>query len=73
MKFNQYQTIRDRWNSMEKNSKPKYGALSNIAFTMKNIVRIDKTLLLSMILLVFCMVAQPVLAVFMPKYIIQFF
>ena len=58
---------------MEKKSKPKYGALSNVAFTIRNIVRINKVLLLSMIVLVFCMVAQPVLAVFMPKYIIQFF
>ncbi|MEA4914305.1 MAG: ABC transporter ATP-binding protein [Christensenella sp.] len=60
-------------NKKEAKAKPKYGAFSNIAFTMKNIVRIDKTLLLSMILLVFCMVAQPVVGVFMPKYIIQFF
>lgn len=57
----------------KKPEKPKYGALSNIAFTLKNIVRIDKVLLLAMILLVCCMVAQPVLAVFMPKYIIQYF
>lgn len=55
------------------NNKPKYGALSNIAFTMKNIIRIDKVLLLSMTALVFCMVVQPVIAVFMPKFIIQFF
>ena len=53
--------------------KPKYGPLSNIAFTLKSIVRINRTLLLAMIALVFCTVAQPVLAVFMPKYIIQFF
>lgn len=59
--------------NMEQKNKPKYGALSNLAFTMKNIVRIDKVLLVSMIALVLCMVAQPVIAVFMPKYIIQFF
>ena len=58
---------------MKSKNKPKYGALSNIAFTMRNIVRIDKVLLISMIALVFCMVAQPVITVFMPKYIIQFF
>ena len=58
---------------MEKASKPKYGAMSNIFFTMKNIVRIDKLLLVSMIALVFCMVAQPVVSVYMPKFIIQFF
>ena len=40
---------------------------------MKNITRIDKILLISMITLVFCMVAQPVVAVYIPKYIIQFF
>ncbi len=54
-------------------NKPKYGALSNILFTMRNIVRIDKVLLISLAALVFSMVAQPVIAVFMPKYIIQFF
>ena len=57
----------------KKPEKPKYGALSNIAFTIKNILRIDKVLLISMITLVFCMVAQPVVGVLMPKYIIQFF
>ena len=57
----------------KKPEKPKYGAFSNIAYTLRSIVRINKTLLVAMIALVFCMVAQPVLAVFMPKYIIQFF
>ena len=57
----------------KKPEKPKYGALSNIAFTIKNVLRIDKVLLVSMIALVFCMVAQPVVGVLMPKYIIQFF
>lgn len=57
----------------KKPEKPKYGALSNIAFTIKNILRIDKVLLVSMIALVFCMVAQPVVGVLMPKFIIQFF
>ena len=57
----------------KKPEKPKYGALSNIAFTIKNILRIDKVLLVSMIALVFCMVAQPVVGILMPKYIIQFF
>jgi len=57
----------------KKPEKPKYGALSNIAFTLKNILRIDKVLLVSMIALVFCMVAQPVVGVLMPKFIIQFF
>lgn len=57
----------------KKPEKPKYGAFSNIAFTMKNIFHIDKMLLVSMIALVFCMVAQPVIGVLMPKYIIQFF
>lgn len=57
----------------EKKDKPKYGALSNIAFTLRNIVRIDKVLMVSMFLLVCCMVAQPVVGVLMPKYIIRFF
>ena len=57
----------------KKPEKPKYGTLSNIAFTLRNIIRIDKMLLVSMIALVFCMVAQPVIGVFMPKYIVQFF
>ena len=47
--------------------------MSNITFTLRSIVRINKTLLLSMILLVFSMVAQPVVAVYMPKFIVQFF
>lgn len=58
---------------MKTTKKPKYGAFSNIAFTLRSIVRINKTLLLSMILLVFSMVAQPVVAVYMPKFIVQFF
>ena len=58
---------------MDKSKKPKYGAFSNIAFTLRSIVRINKTLLVSMILLVFCMVAQPVVAIYMPKFIVQFF
>ena len=57
----------------KKPEKPKYGTLSNIAFTLRNIIRIDKMLLVSMIAFVFCMVAQPVIGVFMPKYIVQFF
>lgn len=57
----------------KKPEKPKYGSISNIAFTLRNIVRIDKVLLVSMIALVCCMVAQPVVGVLMPKYIIQFF
>ena len=58
---------------MKATTKPKYGAMSNITFTLRSIVRINKTLLLSMILLVFSMVAQPVVAVYMPKFIVQFF
>ncbi|MEN6635764.1 MAG: ABC transporter ATP-binding protein, partial [Clostridiaceae bacterium] len=58
---------------MKTTKKPKHGAFSNIAFTLRSIVRINKTLLLSMILLVFSMVAQPVVAVYMPKFIVQFF
>lgn len=58
---------------MKTTKKPKYGAFSNIAFTLRSIVRINKTLLLSMVLLVFSMVAQPVVAVYMPKFIVQFF
>ena len=58
---------------MEKPSKPKYGAMKNVLFTLKNIVRIDKMLLVSMAALVFCMVAQPVVGVYMPKFIVQYF
>ena len=58
---------------MEKPSKPKYGAMKNVLFTLKNIVRINKLLLVSMAALVFCMVAQPVVGVYMPKFIIQYF
>ena len=58
---------------MEKPSKPKYGAMKNVLFTLKNIVRIDKMLLVSMAALVFCMVAQPVVGVYMPKFIVHFF
>ncbi len=58
---------------MEKKNKPKYGSLSNILFTIRNIIRIDKVLLVSMCALVFCTVAQPIVTVYMPKFIVQFF
>ncbi len=53
--------------------KPKYGVFSNIIFTFKNIYRIDKVLLAAMGAMVFAMVAQPIVTILMPKFIIQFF
>jgi len=53
-------------------SKPKYGVWSNIIYTLKNIWRIDPMLLLSMLALVFAMVVQPLVAIYMPKFIIQY-
>lgn len=53
--------------------KPVYGVLSNIVYTIKNIWRIDKVLLLSMVALAMTMVLQPLLGIYMPKFIIQFF
>lgn len=53
--------------------KPKYGVMSNVFFIIKNILRVDRILLLSMIALVFSMVVQPVIAIYMPKFIIQYF
>lgn len=56
-----------------KKNKPKYGVISNIIFTFKNIYRIDKVLILAMSAMVFAMVAQPLLNIYMPKFIVQFF
>jgi len=53
--------------------KPKHSIFSNILFVIMNIWRVDKALLLAMVALVFSMVAQPVIAIYMPKYIIQYF
>ncbi len=54
-------------------SKPKYGVLSNIKFTLKNIWRIDHMLLITMIAMIIVMVVQPLIAIYMPKLIIQYF
>jgi hypothetical protein len=53
-------------------SKPRYGVWSNITYTLKNIWRIDSVLLLSMLALVFTMVMQPLIGIYMPKFIIQY-
>ncbi|MBO1264848.1 ABC transporter ATP-binding protein [Proteiniclasticum sp. SCR006] len=53
-------------------SKPRYGVWSNITYTLKNIWRIDSVLLLSMLALVFTMVVQPLIGIYMPKFIIQY-
>lgn len=53
-------------------SKPKYGVWSNITYTLKNIWRIDPMLLLAMSALVFAMVMQPLIGIYMPKFIIQY-
>ncbi|MFH5835877.1 ABC transporter ATP-binding protein [Proteiniclasticum sp. C24MP] len=53
-------------------SKPRYGVWSNINYTLKNIWRIDSVLLLSMVALVFAMVVQPLIGIYMPKFIIQY-
>lgn len=55
------------------NHKPKYGVVSNMLYIINNILRVDKILFLSMIALVFSMVVQPVIAIYMPKFIIQYF
>lgn len=54
-------------------NKTKYGVFSNIVFILKNIWRIDPMLLISMIALVFAMVVQPLITIYMPKFIIQYF
>lgn len=56
-----------------KETKPKYSVFSNIAFTFKNIYRIDKVLLVAMAATVFVMVVLPIISIYMPKFIIQFF
>ena len=53
-------------------SKPRYGVWSNITYTLKNIWRIDSVLLLSMVALVFAMVVQPLIGIYMLKLIIQY-
>lgn len=54
-------------------NKPKYGVFSNIYFILKNVWRVDRLLLLSMMALVFAMVVQPIVVIYMPKFIIQYF
>ncbi|MBN2880376.1 MAG: ABC transporter ATP-binding protein [Clostridia bacterium] len=56
-----------------KNTKPKHGVFSNIIFTFKNVYRINKILLVAMAEMVFVMVAQPMITILMPKFIVQFF
>lgn len=56
-----------------KDNKPKFSVTSNIIFTLKNIFRIDKVLLIAMGAKVFAMVALPFISIFMPKFIVQFF
>lgn len=56
-----------------RDKKPKHGVFSNIEFTFKNIYRIDKVLLIAMAAMVFALVIQPIIAVYIPKFIIQFF
>lgn len=56
-----------------KKNKPKYDVISNIVFTFKNIYRIDKVLLIAMSAMVFSTVAQPLVNIYMPKFIVQFF
>lgn len=53
--------------------KPRYSVYSNMLYTAKNVWRIDRLLLISMIALVVSMVLQPVITIFMPKFIIQYF
>lgn len=54
-------------------NKSKYGLMSNIVFILKDVWRVDRLLLFAMIALVFSMVAQPIVIVYMPKFIIQYF
>ncbi len=54
-------------------NKPKHGVFSNILFIIKNIWRVDRFLLLAMTALVFAMVVQPLIVIYMPKFIIQYF
>ncbi len=53
--------------------KPKYGLTSNIIYILKNVWRIDKILLFAMFAMTFAMVAQPIIGIYMPKFIIQYF
>jgi len=50
-----------------------HNVMSNILFTLKNIWRVDKGLLLAMIAMVASLVLQPLIAIYMPKFIIQYF
>lgn len=54
-------------------TKPKYNVFSNILFTLRNIWRINKILMVALVSLIVTMVIQPVIAIYMPKYIIQYF
>ncbi len=54
-------------------NKPKYGLTSNIIYILKNVWRIDKILLFAMLAMAFVMVAQPLIGIYMPKFIIQYF
>ncbi|MCH4890080.1 ABC transporter ATP-binding protein [Acidaminobacter sp. JC074] len=54
-------------------NKAKYGVFSNILYIIRNVWRVDRILLLAMIASVIATVVQPIIIIYMPKFIIQFF
>lgn len=53
--------------------KPKHGVFSNIGFIFKNIWRVDRFLLVAMVTMIFAKVCQPIIVIYMPKLIVQYF
>lgn len=55
------------------NEKPKHGVFSNIGYIFRNIWRVDRFLLVAMTAMVFAKVCQPIIVIYMPKLIVQYF
>ncbi len=53
--------------------KPKHGVISNILYIFKNIWRVDRFLLVAMSTMIFAKVFQPIIVIYMPKLIVQYF
>lgn len=53
--------------------KPKHGVFSNIGYIFKNIWRVDRFLLVAMAAMIFARVCQPIIVIYMPKFIVQYF